>query len=242
VPVDDASASGADASSDANANSGRRAVFALLRVTNPTLGSLRLRFAPSPYKGELDWDSALVDPIVRDHDDPDESTDPNRFTDVLPGLLLDTFTQTIRDVEYDSGVLSGLAASETVELHSAEDSIIEMGGHRAHEIPDDVVSWRPGPVPPPPLSGPSIRLVAQRASSAWFELVFVEPERFLDSSSPTTPSRSGNNAYAVSLRLEVEVGPGTWETSLIPPREPQGSGADEGFVDRVPFDLLLAYE
>jgi hypothetical protein len=97
--------------------------------------------------------------------------------------------------------------------------------------------------------------VTRGPSSAWFELAFVEPERFLDTPPPSPPASPssddrlpekggggsnarGRSAYAVSLRLEVEVGAGTWESSLIQPRASQYLG----FVDRVPFDLVLAYQ
>ena len=222
----------------------RRRVVVLLKVTNPTLGSLRLRFAASPYVGEPDWDAFNGDGIV-----PSADSDPNQFTDSLPGLLVHTFTQTHWDVEYDSGVLRDLPTSETVELHSSEDSIIEMGGHKARQTPAEVVNWVP---PAAAATGqddddddgtkPVLRLVTQRASSAWFELAFVEPARFCEAQTAArgrTHSPDGL-AWAVSLRLEVEVGPGSWETSLIQPLTTGGSGTST--VDRVPFDLVLAYQ
>jgi hypothetical protein len=131
-----------------NDNRHRSVVFALLRVSNPTLGSLRFRFASSSYRGELDWDAVVThDPavVVMEGEADHNYNDGRRYTDALPGLLVHTFTQTHWDVEYDSGVLRDLAESETIELHSAEDSIIEMGSHRAHEIPAEVVNWRPTP-------------------------------------------------------------------------------------------------
>jgi hypothetical protein len=226
---------------DSIAPRSRRRIAVLLKVTNPTLGSLRLRFAASPYVGEPDWDSVGVDGAV-----PIAGTDPNQFTDSLPGLLVHTFTQAHWDVEYDSGVLRDLPASETVELHSSEDSIIEMGGHKARQTPPEVVYWEPPPVvasTDEDLTKPVLRLVTHRASSAWFELAFVEPARFCEADETAERARThapDKLAWAVSLRLEVEVGPGSWETSLIPPLSTGKSDATS--VDRVPFDLVLAYQ
>jgi hypothetical protein len=264
VPIDPASSAGAGGGEEgaAGGRSAARsrgptvAVVALLRVSNPTLGPLRVRFAPSPYRGELDWDAAAaLGPAAAVEED--EEGDGRRYTDVLPGLLVHSFTQSRWDVEYDSGVLRHLAESETVELHSPEDAILELGSHRAREIPAGAASWRPPSGVASPALGalPRVRLVTRGPSSAWFELAFVEPERFLDTPPPSPPASpssddrlpeeddGGSNArnrsaYAVSLRLEVEVGAGTWESSLIQPRASQ----DEGFVDRVPFDLVLAYQ
>jgi hypothetical protein len=227
---------------DSVAPRSRRRIVVLLKVTNPTLGSLRLRFAASPYVGEPDWDSVDGDGAA-----PSADADPNQFTDSLPGLMVHTFTQTHWDVEYDSGVLRDLPASETVELHSSEDSIIEMGGHKARQTPPEVVNWEP----PPTVAAstdedgtkPVLRLVTHRASSAWFELAFVEPARFCEADETAERARThapDRLAWAVSLRLEVEVGPGSWETSLIPPLSTGGSDATS--VDRVPFDLVLAYQ
>jgi hypothetical protein len=218
----------------------RRRIVVLLKVTNPTLGSLRLRFAASPYVGETDWDSFSGNGIV-----PNADSDPNQFTDSMPGLLVHTFTQTHWDVEYDSGVLRDLPTSETVELHSSEDSIIEMGGHKARQTPSEVVNWAPPAAAATDQDDdddgtkPVLRLVTHRASSAWFELAFVEPARFCEAQTAARDSPD-RLAWAVSLRLEVEVGPGSWETSLIQPLSTGGS--DTTTVDRVPFDLVLAYQ
>jgi hypothetical protein len=72
----------------------------------------------------------------------------------------------------------------------------------------------------------SIVLVSQNSSVAWFELSIARMH-----SSPTV-------AIATPLALEIEVGNGSWETSLISPRRDLADGE----VDTVRLNLLLVLE
>jgi hypothetical protein len=103
-----------------------------------------------------------------------------------------------------------------VDLLSAEDSIIEMGG-KARETPKSVINWDAANAS---TSETTMSLVAQSASDAWFELV-VAP---------------GFDASALALQLQVAVGEGLWESSLIQPKE------DSEESDWVGFDLVLTWE
>ena len=137
----------------------------------------------------------------------------------MAGVLVDTLQQTLLDVALISG-LDVVSSIDTMELLSAEDSIIELGAS-ANDTPDDVWQWNGrvvGAAATP--SAMMMRLVAKSASDAWLELVL--------------PSLLENAANAVPLALEVDLGNGSWESSLIPtqPNVPD---------DKVTLDLVLAW-
>ena len=182
------------------------AVCLLVRVSNPTLGLVRLRFAASPYTGESEWD------------DDDDDTKRQTTTTSLPHLLVDTLTQEELHVELDTTALGALASTEIVELQSAEDSIMELGN--AGKIPESVQQWC---VSSEVTGGEAkMSLVAQRASVAWFELVVPEL---------VAPP---NTAIGLPLQLQVQIGNGSWESSLI---QPKAVAEDE--KDWAKFDLVL---
>lgn len=163
----------------------------LLKVTNPTLGSVRLRFAPSSYPGEPDFDN------------------DSQTTTHLADLLVDTLSQK-RVSANVTHLLNDFEPTNTVELLSAEDSIIEMGG-RAHEIPDEVRSWQP--------SSSVFSVVAQKASSAWLGV--------------NLPVQDVESPVAVPFAMQIEVGNGSWDSALIQ------SQATEEQADRATFDLVV---
>ena len=180
---------------------GGTSVVVLLRVTNPTLGAVRLRLTKSSYEGEANtW-----------NDEEEAST-----TLMLNGLLVDSLTQTVLDVELKPGLTTHLKETDTVELLSAEDSILEMGV-RASDMPESVRQWDPSTATGETCS---LRHVATSASNAWFEL------RVRDTAKATL------RATAVPIAFEVDVGNGSWESSLI-----EAKGED----DKVTFDIVLVW-
>lgn len=156
----------------------------LFRVTNPTLGVVRLRFLGSSY--------------AMQHDD----------------VLVDSLTQ--QRLPTVATLASSVPATETVELQSAEDSILELGGASAQRprVPAAVAQWNPTS----DTTTVGLRLLAQQSAAAWFAWVL-------------SPSDSSTNA--VSLTMQIEVGNGSWESSLI---RPQGEN------DVVDLDLIFAWE
>ena len=211
---------------------GGKRIF-LLQVSNPTLGPVRVRFAPSPYQGEPAWD----DPI-------------HRTEQLLSALSVDSFKGVYLDAQLRPDLVDGgCHPSEVVELHSAEDSLLGLGGGGGRggtaALPPEVAAWRDTRVEhgwssstsssSSSSSGSSsaVRLVAQRASTAWYEWVVADWKVGADNDE--SPERSVTAATAIPLRLEIEVGAGSWETSLIQPRENMADGE----VDRVPLDLIL---
>jgi hypothetical protein len=177
----------------------------LLKVTNPTLGPVQLRFASSTYKGEYSWDTS--------------SADRESF---MPHLLVDELKQTHLDVDLQTEVLHDLASTEIVELLSSEDSFIEFGG-KSRETPPEVRGWK---APSGKFDSPRMRLVACSSSTAWFEL--------LTSGIIISNSDSSSLQPGIPISLEVKVGGGSWESSLIPQQE----GDKDDFVA---FDLVITW-
>jgi hypothetical protein len=187
-------------------NSNRR-VF-LLKVSNPTLGTVRLRLAKSNYCGEIDhWDEFSTSPELKP-------------TVTLSGVLVESLQQTFMNVVILANV--EINSTDTVELLSAEDSIIELGAS-ANDTPAEVSQWNSSTIPLENLTASAmmIRLVAKSASDAWYELVL--------------PSSGENASNAVPLAVEVDLGNGSWESSLIPT---QPNVKD----DMVIFDLVLVWK
>jgi hypothetical protein len=197
----------------------------LLKVTNPTLGTIRLRFSPSTYQGEqLTTDTTT-------------ETADKKTTPFLSDLLVDTFTDEHSHVEFNCNAFESLEPTQEVELLSAEDSFIEFGG-KSKEVPYEVLRWDPTQVEAAAAASNDnavMRLVAQSASTAWFELV---------APATPTPSSSANDATstvsvvspAVALALQIEVGNGSWQSSLVQPKQQEGDAKDW-----VTFDLLITW-
>lgn len=185
----------------------------LFKVSNPTLGIVQLRLAGSTYAGEPDWDDSttLISPMLR-------------------SILVDPLTQVSVNAHLDTNVLRSIPATETCELEPAEDSFLELG-KTTEDIPDDVIQWEAGDVlfdSKVSKDSPStMRLVGKKKSVAWFELVLMEPDMTME------------NVYcAIALALQIQVGNGSWESSLI-----QTQHLKEGdHADFVSFDLVTMWE
>ena len=172
----------------------------LLKVTNPTLGPLRLRFAASSYQGEYTW-----------------SLQSEARESSMDQVLVDELTQTYLDIELDTKILRDLPTTEAVELLSSEDSFIEFGG-KARETPTEIREWK---APSGQSEKSSLRMVASSSSTAWFELV------------TTGLVAHESRRPAIPIALQVQVGNGSWESSLIPQQKD-----DDDFVS---FDLVIAW-
>jgi hypothetical protein len=198
----------------------------LLKVTNPTLGTIRLRFSPSTYQGEQLTDTT-------------EDTAGQKTTPFLSDLLIDTFSDEHSHVEIRCNAYESLKPTQEVELLSAEDSFIEFGG-KSKEVPYEVLRWDPTQVEAAAAASNGnavMRLVAQSASTAWFELVapvIATPSSAYDATTTTASAASP----AVPLALQIEVGNGSWESSLVTPKQLLVAA---GVKDWVTFDLLITW-
>ena len=145
--------------------------------------------------------------------------DPNNaesFSRTFSDLLLDEFTQTYVTAELNSDAVKDMLTTDEVELQSGEDNFLDMGA----SMPFPVASWLPSRMS----DEPTLLNVATKSSMAWFEFILPFPEE---------PS---DFAPAIPFTMDVQVGDGSWESSLIQPRE-----GLEG-PDWVSLDLLLVWK
>jgi hypothetical protein len=186
----------------------------LLKVSNPTLGIVRVRVAGSNYAGEPTWDN---------------ETTTSSF---LQKILVDPLSQLCVDAQLDSGVSSSILETDTCELEAAEDSFLEIG-KTSDDVPDAVSKWEGVDIilnsNVSKDSPCSARLVGQKKSVAWFEVVVMEPQL-------SNPPHSVHSA--IPIELQIQVGDGSWESSFIQPQlELEGDSKD--FVS---FDLVVLWK
>jgi hypothetical protein len=122
---------------------------------------------------------------------------------------------------------SSIEASEVCELEPAEDSFLELG-KSSNEEPEEVDKWNAQDALATSTvsesNQSSLRVVGCRKSCAWMELILLET------------AQDPDVTCAVPLALQIEVGDGSWESSLIQP-EPKGNGEK----DMVTFDLVITW-
>lgn len=147
----------------------------------------------------------------------------------LENILVDPLNQEHVNAKLVPNVGSSIQASEVCALEAGEDSFLEFG-RSSNEEPEQVAKWDAGDVLAESKvseeAPSSLRVVASRKSCAWFELVLLE----------TSMDAGINNA--VPLALQIEVGDGSWESSLIQPEESKG----DRNTDMVTFDLVIVWE
>lgn len=185
----------------------------LLKVSNPTLGTIRLRFASSDYSGEPVWD------------------DSSSTTSLLQNILLNPFTDSRVDAKLLPELVAGMEPTDFCQLDASEDSFLDLG-KTSNEIPPAVIDWKPSTAlseSEVKTDGPpsALRFVGSANSNAWFELVVLEK---------AVPE--GHN-HAVPLAMQIEVGSGSWDSSLILPNI-KDEGDDS--KDAVTFSLVIVWE
>ena len=131
------------------------------------------------------------------------------------------------DAHLDTEVTKSIDSTELCELEPAEDSFLELGNKSSNNVPEAVANWEGGDVlldSKVSKENPAIlRQLGQKKSVAWFELVVLE----------STIDRGVHSA--VPITMELQVGDGSWESSLVQPR-------DGGNPDFVSFDLVVIWE
>jgi hypothetical protein len=185
-----------------------------LKVSNPTLGIVRVQIAGSNYAGERNWD------------------DKTTTSSFLQNILVDPLSQVSVDAQLDVEVSSNIQVTDTCELEAAEDSFLELG-KSSDSFPEDVTKWEGGNIilnSTVSKDNPSsARLVGQKKSVAWFEVVVMEPEL-------SDPQKYVHSAIPVAL--QIQVGDGSWESSLIQPLQ----GLEGDSKDFVSFDLVVLWK
>jgi len=191
-----------------HASDGTKHAF-LIKVSNPTLGNIRFRLASSDYGGEPVWDG--------------DSTERNPL---LENICVEPLNQKIVSASLAPEIGKSIQASTVVELEPGEDSFLDLG-RSIYDEPEEVYRWKAEEAledSKVSAENPSsVRVIDSRKSSAWLELIVME-----------TPVDAGFSP-AVALSLQIEVGGGSWESSLIQPE----SGDKK---DMVNFDLVLVWD
>ena len=167
-----------------DASDGIRHAF-LIKVSNPTLGVVRLRMAASSYSGERTWENA------------------SRTSPFLENIFVNPLTKKTIDAKLDTHISKRINTTELCELEAAEDSFFS---NDSNGVPEVVCNWdasdsllaskvsEENPV--------TLRKIGQKKSMVWFELILIEP--------PTKSYYSG-----LPLAMEIQVGDGSWESSLV---------------------------
>eukprot|EP00535_Pseudo-nitzschia_heimii_P002195 CAMPEP_0197185232 /NCGR_PEP_ID=MMETSP1423-20130617/11485_1 /TAXON_ID=476441 /ORGANISM="Pseudo-nitzschia heimii, Strain UNC1101" /LENGTH=533 /DNA_ID=CAMNT_0042636241 /DNA_START=140 /DNA_END=1741 /DNA_ORIENTATION=+ len=194
-----------------DASDGSRHAF-LIKISNPTLGNVRLRLAPSKYTGETRWDSKT------------------ETTSYLKNIVVDPLKKISVDAQLETNVAKAINVTDLCELEAAEDSFLELGNKTSNNVPKAVSLWEAGDIlfdskVSQDLPA-TLRRLGQKKSVAWFELVVLE--------SPT-----GSSVHsAVPITMELQVGDGYWESSLV---QPENDGIHD-IKDFVAFDLVIIWD
>lgn len=193
-----------------HASDGTKHAF-LIKISNPTLGNIRFRLAASDYGGEPVWEV--------------NSTERNPK---LVNICVEPLDQKIVSASLATEIGKGIPASAVCELEPGEDSFLDLG-RSIYDEPPEVYKWKTEYAledAQVSASNPSsIRVIESRKSSAWLELIVME-----------TPVDVGFSS-AIALSLQIEVGGGSWESSLIQPEKQDGDKKD-----MVNFDLVLVWD
>ena len=160
----------------------------LLKVSNPTMGMVRVRLGPSTYQGGM-----------------------------MKQVLMDSLKVLYADLVLDPQATSKLTPTDFVELESVEDSFLDLGKTSRAKLPDAITSWTPTQ------TDSSVQLVAVYKDTAWFELIVL-----------TEKTQDEQVWTAAPIALQIQVGEGSWESSLI-------KSVPSESPDLVTFDVLIAW-
>jgi hypothetical protein len=184
----------------------------LIQMANPNMCTVRVRLASSKhYTGEQGNDNHVIKHVLMD------SLEEENYKNVV--------------LDWNATCKNMAASEDFVELESVQDSFLEMG--RVTRLPDAVATWNGSDesvITAEETS--SCRLVACHKDVAWFEL-------HVNSSSSAIPNIADSNDddyVAVPIALQIQVGDGSWESSLIKQKE-----TDDG-PDFVTFHVLVAWK
>ena len=186
----------------------------LLSVTNPTLGMIRLRLNGADLR---DFDASTA-------------SDDEGYT--LRNIRVDSLGRCRANVRM-IGSTSTIVLPDMVELEAVEDALFDIGAGQSKE-PKEVETWDANAIlkatecDDEGLSGCPFSTVAVSKDRAWIQLV-IEEDGFKETSTP-------GEFVAFPATLQVEIGNGSWESSLIKSVE-----VKEGESDLFSVRLLLAW-
>lgn len=176
---------------------------ALMKVKNPTLNMIRLRLSgPSDLEEEKTEgeDTSTSFPQIDEHE--------------LENILVDPFTETfVQGVLCNPESMVSLTPTDFFVLEPADDPFLDIGKGKEEE-PPAVKDWdATSTLDSMDDSNTSqLKLVATRGDTAWVELI-------LCNATAEDFSSNVNKYLALPLALQIEVGNGSWEASLIKRRD-----------------------
>jgi len=187
----------------------------LLMVKNPTLGTIRLRLNGIQNNSFLD---------------PSE----------LKNVIIDPMKRTRVNAEICSAA-SSLEPTEVMELDPVEDAFLELGKGQSRD-PPEVEGWDPSSVlgsdrgnVGSTTSFSSAKVVATQNDKAWVDVVFAGNNAAVEEEESSI--RMGGGKYlAAPIALQIEVGDGSWDSSLIKPLP-----VTEGERDFVTLNLVILW-
>ena len=153
----------------------------------------------------------------------------------LENILIDPFQETFVQAHLcPSEATTALSPTEWLVLDHAEDPFLDIGKGQEKD-PPEVMEWDASSA----LSSSSgdnasaLRVVGTRRDTAWIELTMT-----LNSSESSEENLSKNGTaerkyLAVPIAMQIEVGNGSWEASLIKRRD-----LPAGNIDIVTLDLI----
>ena len=158
----------------------------LLKVRNPTLSNIRLRFLHPDIPGDIS----------------------ERELQKVP---LDPFSQRFVNARMCEPKDS-LTSTEWMNLENAEDLFLDMGKEQ-EEDPIEVLHWEPSTVfdSSDDDTVSTLRILTTRKDTAWVEMIY--------SVGFDLDSVPDDNYLAFSIGLQIEVGNGSWDASLIKKRD-----------------------
>lgn len=202
----------------------------LLSVKNPTLNMIRLRLATTTTTGPSSTSSAP--PVIIEQRE-------------LENILVNPFTERfVQGHLCPMDTLSSITPTDYFVLEPADDPFLDIGNKSSTEEGGDplvVKNWDAittlssfvGDGSSISSSKSKLQLVATKGDTAWVELILCFD---VASSPPPTISDTNTNSYylTVPLALQIEVGNGSWEASLIKRRD----DIPDEEMDLVTFNLV----
>ena len=173
----------------------------LLKVKNPTLNMIRLRFVgPSNCNTMIDeGESSTLAPLIEENE--------------LQNILVNPFTETfVQGCICTPEVTASVTPTEFIVLHPADDPFLDVRKDHTGD-PLEVKDWDATTAISTDRSDLShFRIVAIEGDTAWIELVLCNA---IPMKEPSPRSSNETEYLAVPFAMQIEVGNGSWEASLI---------------------------
>ena len=222
----------------------------LLRVTNPTLTPVNLRFNLIASRQQQQQQQE------QEQEQPPSSFLKNLLMDhihktYVDAILLPHATSPLSDSTINTNInTTTTTTTEMMTLEPVEDAFLELGKGRI-QTPKEVDEWNgmqvlqswKSDVNDNDKSQIQVKRVASDKDVAWIEFLVQDTntnttDRTTDQNQKKDTSTSKIMYRAAYMTMEVEVGNGSWESSLIK----RNKHIPEEEMDLVPFQLVLVWK